>query len=419
MQVRLILNISRTLMLARLRQSVVAAAGVTFGITMFITLVSFMTGLNKMLDGLILNRTPHIRLYNEIKATENQPVNLSEEYRSNINIIHSVKPKERPLEIYNSQAIIKKLKEDDRVLGIAPKVTAQVFFNVGAIDLNGVINGVDVMAENRLFFFGDYVIKGDLRDLETVNNSIILGKGAAEKMLVDIGDVIQVTTARGERLPLKVVGVFQLGIADIDNVQSYASIQTTQKLLGVSNSYLTDINVKLKDLRLAPAMAKEYKNLFTVDAIDLQAANAQFETGTNVRNIITYAVSITLLIVAGFGIYNILNMMIYEKMDSIAILKATGFSGQDVKAIFISISLIIGITGGILGLVFGFILTSIINQIPFNTAALPAVKTYPINFNMLYYFIGIIFSLVTTYIAGFFPAKKASKVDPVEIIRGK
>jgi lipoprotein-releasing system permease protein len=419
MQGPLILNISRTLMLARLRQTVIAAAGVTFGITMFITLVSFMTGLNKMLDGLILNRTPHIRLYNEIKATEDQPVNLSEKYRRDVNIIHSVKPKERPLEIYNSQAIIRRLKEDDRVLGIAPKVTAQVFFNVGAIDLNGVINGIDVLAENRLFFFGDYVIKGDLRELETVNNSIILGKGAAEKMLVDIGDVIQVTSARGDRLPLKVVGVFQLGIADIDNVQSYASIQTTQKLLGESNSYLTDIQVKLNDLSLAPAMAKEYKKLFAVDALDLQAANAQFETGTNVRNIITYAVSITLLIVAGFGIYNILNMMIYEKMDSIAILKATGFSGQDVKGIFISISLIIGITGGILGLVFGFILTSIINQIPFNTAALPAVKTYPINFNMLYYFIGIVFAVVTTYIAGYFPAKKASKVDPVEIIRGK
>lgn len=419
MQLHLIINISKTLLLARLRQSVIAAVGVTFGITMFITLVSFMTGLNKMLDGLILNRTPHIRLYNEIKATENQPVDLSAEFKDAVNFIRSVKPKERPLEIYNSQAIIRKLQEDERVLGIAPKVTAQVFFNVGAIDLNGVINGIDVLAENRLFFFGDYVIKGDLKDLETVSNSIILGKGAAEKMLVDIGDVIQVTSARGERLPLKVVGVFQLGIADIDNVQSYASIQTTQKLLGVSNSYLTDIHVKLNDLSLAPAMGREYQKLFDIDAIDLQAANAQFETGTNVRNIITYAVSIALLIVAGFGIYNILNMMIYEKMDSIAILKATGFSGQDVKGIFISISLIIGITGGILGLIFGFILTSIINQIPFETAALPAVKTYPINFNGLYYLIGIVFAMITTYIAGYFPAKKASKVDPVEIIRGK
>ena len=419
MQRFLILNISKTLLSARLRQSVIAAVGVTFGITMFITLVSFMTGLNKLLDGLILNRTPHIRLYNEIKASENQPVDLSEEFKNSKNFLRSVKPKERPLEIYNSQAIMRRLKEDNRVLGIAPKVMAQVFFNVGAIDLNGIINGIDVLAENQMFFFGDYVIKGELRDLETVNNSIILGKGAADKMLVDIGDVIQVTTARGERLPLKVVGVFQLGIADIDNVQSYASIQTTQKLLGESNAYITDIHIKLKDLSLAPAMANEFEKLFRVDAIDLQTANAQFETGTNIRNIITYAVSVALLIVAGFGIYNILNMMIYEKMDSIAILKATGFSGQDVKRIFISISLIIGITGGILGLMFGYILSSIISHIPFNTAALPAVETYPVNFNPVYYLIGIVFAIITTYIAGFFPARKASQVDPVEIIRGK
>ena len=415
----LILRISRTLLFARLRQSVIAATGVTFGITMFITLVSFMTGLNKLLDGLILNRTPHIRLYNEIKASERQPVDRSAEYKDHVNIIRSIKPKERPLQLYNSQAMLRTLKNDDRVLGVAPKVAAQVFYNVGAIDLNGVINGVDVLAENQLFLFSDYVIKGDFRDLKTVNNSIILGKGAADQMLVDIGDVIQVTTARGERQPLKVVGVFQLGIAEIDNVQSYASIETTQKLLGESNSYLTDIHVKLKDLSMAPVMAREYRQLFNTDAIDLQAANAQFETGTNIRNIITYAASVTLLIVAGFGIYNILNMMIYEKMDSIAILKATGFSGKDVKSIFLSISLIIGVTGGFFGLIFGFALSSVISQIPFETAALPAVKTYPINFNSLYYLIGIVFAIVTTYIAGFFPALKASKVDPVEIIRGK
>ena len=137
------------------------------------------------------------------------------------------------------------------------------------------------------------------------------------------------------------------------------------------------------------------------------------------RNIISYSVGITLLIVAGFGIYNILNMMIYEKMDSIAILKATGFSGRDVKRIFLVIALGIGVFGGFLGLIFGFLLSSVIGQIPFNTSALPTVKTYPINYSPVFYIIGIVFSLITTYFAGFFPARKASKVDPVIIIRGK
>jgi lipoprotein-releasing system permease protein len=50
---------------------------------------------------------------------------------------------------------------------------------------------------------------------------------------------------------------------------------------------------------------------------------------------------------------------------------------------------------------------------------LPTIKTYPINYNPVFYIIGIVFSIITTYLAGFFPARKASAIDPVIIIRGK
>jgi len=419
MNILLLAQIAKTMLLARLKQSVIAAVGVTFGIMMFITMLSFMTGLNKLLDGLILNRTPHVRLYNEIKSTANQPLVLMDKEGKTLNMISSVKPVDRTPQIRNSVAIIQNLKKDPKVLGLAPKLITQVFYNVGSTDVAGVINGIDVLAENKLFYFSDYLIKGNMEDLNTMSNTIVLGKGAAEKMLVDVGDVIQVTTPKGARYSLKVVGLFQVGIADIDNVQSYASIETTQKLLGVSRNYLTDIQVKLKDLNDSPDMARLYAQVYSCDAIDIQTANAQFETGSSIRTLISYTVGITLLIVAGFGIYNILNMMIYEKMDSIAILKATGYSGKDVMKIFIMISIIIGLTGGFVGLIGGFTLSTIISNIPFNTPSLPTVKTYPVNFNPNYYYIGIVFSIVTTFIAGFFPALKASKVDPVEIIRGK
>jgi len=419
MNYKLIIDISRSLLLARWKQTLVAAIGVTFSITMFIGLLSFMSGLNDLLDGLIINRTPHIRLYNEIKPSELQPVNQSERFKDYHNFISSIKPKNELIEIQNSEAIMQFLANDDRILGIAPKITTQVFYNVGTIDLAGAINGIDVEAENKLFLFQDYVTQGNYIDLQNIPNSIILGKGLSEKMLASIGDVIQITTINGERIPLKVVGYFQSGLQDIDNTQSYASITTTQKILGESNSYVTDIQVKLKDILLAPELAQEYQKLFDLEAIDIQTANSQFETGSSIRTLISYSVGITLLIVAGFGIYNILNMMIYEKMDSIAILKATGFSGKDVNRIFIVIALSIGIFGGILGLLFGFSLSAVIDQIPFNTAALPTIKTYPINYNPKFYIIGGVFSIVTTYLAGFFPSRKASKVDPVIIIRGK
>ena len=419
MKFKLITQISQAMLKARLKQSMVAAFGVTFSITMFISLLSFMAGLNDLLDNLILNRTAHVRLYNEILPSPIQPIAKSTTYIGAYNFVKHVKPKNELLEIRNSEAIISVLKNDPNVRGIAPKTTVPIFYNVGAVNLTGVINGIDVDAENKLFMFQDYVVQGKTIDLKNTPNSIILGIGAAKKMLVQVGDNIQITTSNGRRFPLKVVGFFQSGIEELDKVQSYATLATTQKILGKPASYVTDIQIKLYDMNLAPALAKRYYTLFETEAIDIQTANAQFETGSSVRTLISYAVGITLLIVAGFGIYNILNMMIYEKMDSIAILKATGFSGKDVNAIFINIALTIGLVGGALGLLFGLGLSALIGEIPFNTASLPTMKTYPINYNPKFYLIGAVFSIITTYLAGYFPSKKASKIDPVDIIRGK
>ncbi|MBA4241478.1 MAG: ABC transporter [Sphingobacteriaceae bacterium] len=419
MNAKLIIDIAINLIRARLKQSIIAAVGVTFGIAMFVTLLGFMNGLNNLLDGLMLNRTPHVRLYNEVKPSTDQPVLISKEYKNNTNFIQSIKPKDRGREIYNSKAIINILKQDKRVIDVAPKVTAPVFFNTGSIEITGVVNGIDVPAEEHLFKVSDYIIEGNVFDLNNESNTIIIGKGLAEQMLVKVGDVVKITTIKGGLVSLKIVGIIQIGIAEIDNTMSYTSLRTAQMILGESASYITDIQVKLTDVMMSPETAKEYRAKFGIDAIDAQTANSQFETGSNVRSIISYAVGITLLIVAGFGIYNILNMMIYEKMDSIAILKATGFSGNDVKWIFISLSLIIGIVGGLFGLLFGFGLSSIIDNIPFETSSLPTIKTYPIDYKYTYYVIGFTFAVCTTTIAGLFPALKASKIDPVEIIRGK
>jgi lipoprotein-releasing system permease protein len=414
----LILELARALMFARGKQTMVAAIGVTFSITMFISLLGFMNGLNTLLDGLVINRTPHVRFYNQIKPNPNQPIDLSPELGSGINVIRSIKPSNSRLAIYNSEPILKTLSEDPRVRGVSSKIASQVFYNVGSIDLTGVVNGIDPEKETELFAFKDYVIVGNPEDL-LQTNSIILGKGAADRMLADIGNVIQVTTAQGNKAQLKVVGYYQSGLAEFDNGNSYASINTVQKMMGEPSSYLTDIQVKLYDFNEAPAFAREYRDIFEIEADDIQTVNAQFETGSSIRTLISYAVGITLLVVSGFGIYNILNMMIYEKLDTIAILKAIGFNSSDVKRIFITIALSIGLIGGAVGLFMGYLACLGIERIPFETEALPTVKTHPVDFNIKYYLIGGIFSLVTTYLAGFFPARKASSVDPVDIIRGK
>lgn len=413
----LLFKITRTHLLSRKKQTSIAALGVTFGIGTFIIMMGFMTGLNGLLDGLVLNRTPHVHIFNEIEPSKIQPIERS--LPGETHIIQSIKPKTNVAKVHNALPLMAELRRDKRVLGVTSQLSAKIFYAAGAIDLNGAATGIDVKEENRLYNFSNYVTQGEAMGLHRDKNSILLGAGVADKLGLKLGDKIQIKTPQGGLFPLKIVGIYQSGLAEVDNIQSFVNLETAQRLMGVGNTYVTDVNIKLHDVNQAVQFTNEVIRRFEVNAVDINTANAQFDTGTSIRNLITYAVSITLLVVAGFGIYNILNMLIYEKMDDIAILKATGFSGNDVSTIFISQAVVIGFVGGTLGLIFGFIGCWVISKAPFDTEALPTVKTYPVNFNPMFYVIGIVFAMVSTFLAGYLPARKAKRIDPVEIIRGK
>lgn len=232
MKIRHITEIAIALMLVRWKQTLVAAVGVAFSIALFISLLGFMEGLNTLLYGMVLNRTPHIRLYNDVIPSKLQPIDLSADYKSYHNFISSVKPANTRKEIYNAHHLMNKISQDERVVDVAHKITTQVFYNLGNIDLNGIINGVDADQEAKLFFFDDYVIEGNYKELKTIPNSIVLGKGAANIMQAKIADIITVTSTEGEQFSLKVIGFYQSGIAEIDIIQSFASLSTVQKILG-------------------------------------------------------------------------------------------------------------------------------------------------------------------------------------------
>lgn len=419
MKYSVILSISKTHLFSRKKQTIVASLGVTFGIAAYIIMMSFMTGLNGLLDGLILNRTPHIHLYNEENPSEIQPSNRVAEFQDKTIMVRSVKPKQGQQRIHNALPLMSYLKKMPEVKGVTSVVRAQAFYLAGGTRLNASLMGVNIHEEVEHYNLGDYIVDGKATDLSIHENGVLLGKGVAKKLSLNVGDLIQLITVSGEIYPLKIVGFYQSGLADIDNIQSYVNLKTAQRLMGESSNYITDINVKLFDMNKAPELAKVLGTNFRLKATDIQTANAQFETGSSVRTMISYTVSIVLLIVAAFGIYNILNMLIYEKMNDIAILKATGFSGRDVRQIFLSQAMLIGLMGGVLGLLIGYGVSVIIDNTPFDTEALPTIKTMPVNYDPMFYFIGVFFALVSTFFAGYFPARKAQKIDPVDIIRGQ
>ena len=110
--------------------------------------------------------------------------------------------------------------------------------------------------------------------------------------------------------------------------------------------------------------------------------------------------------------------MIYEKMTDIAVLKSIGYKNRDIRNIFMVEAVVIGFVGGVLGLIHGFLASFIASKIEVKLAGLVTLDHLTINFDPTFYAAGFAFALGTTALAGYFPALKASKIDPVEIIRG-
>jgi lipoprotein-releasing system permease protein len=414
---KLSFEIAKTHLISKPKQTIVAMLGVTFGIGMFIAMVGLMTGLNDFTEELTMTSSPDIHIYHDI--TQDRPTILEQVNEDGMNVVYNQKPKIETSKLRNATQIVQLIRQDPRVQGVAPTLSSQVFYNYGPVELNGTILGVDILEEDKLFDLRSKMKSGKIEDLKASNDGIIMGTGLARKLNVENGDRVVITTPQGNTMTLKVVGTFQMGIGAIDNVRSYANIATVQTILQRDQSYITDINIKLKDLHLAKAMAGEFQKVFGYKAEDWETANATMLTGVIIRNILTYSVSITLLIVAGFGIYNILNMTIYSKMKDIAILKAMGFAGKDVKRIFMIQSLTIGFIGSITGILIGFGLSTLISKAPFDGGDVISLDHLPVNFDLIYYVIGVVFGVTTTAIAGYMPSRKASRMDPIEILRGQ
>ena len=329
------LSISKTHLLTRKKQTIVAMLGVTFGIAMFILMISFMQGVNQFLEDTMLSATPDIHIYNDVKTDFSSSVagQYFKDSGQDVAVQHP-KPKEVTLNIKNAEGIMADLKRNPLVAAISPLLSTQVFYNYGPVQLNGFINGVNISEECRLFSLQEKMIDGKPENLLTADNGILMGKGLADKLNVRTGDLVSLATPTGSTMRFRIVGIFAIGIGTIDNVKSYVNLASVQQLLGKDRSYITDINIKLKNNKMSKTEAVAFARKYNYTSEDWETANSSVTASNLIRDTLTYVVSFTLLVVAGFGIYNIMNMTIASKLKDIAILKAQGFARRDIIQIF-------------------------------------------------------------------------------------
>ncbi|UXE66653.1 MAG: ABC transporter permease [Chryseotalea sp. WA131a] len=404
------IDIAFTHIFTRKKQTLVACLGVTLGVAVYLFMNSLSGGFSVYSRGEIFKNSAHIKIYKEDKISK--PFMES----SNENeLVAIVNPQITTLSktLVNPQGLLDKLKKQGFLTHAIAQVNVDVFYNNGKSQLKGTANGVNVLEADAMFNISSYMVGGSLKDLQGNLGGIVIGKGIAEKLNVRLNDNITVSSSYGITKTLKVKGIFSTGSALSDQSKSYINISTAQQFVKEGPSYVTTIYANTLNPDAAPDYAKVLQQLTEYKVDPWQVTNADVLSGDLVRNTMMGAISLSILVVAAFGIYNILNMTVMQKINDIAILKATGFSGGDVIKIFVTEALVMGFLGCLMGLVVGGILIAIMQNVWMG----PPVGYFPIYFSPQFFMSSFLLGILATLGAGYIPARKASKVDPVEIFR--
>lgn len=410
MKLKVNYQIALTHILSRKKQTLVAAMGVTVGIALYIFSNSIVVGVSDYSKRNLFKSAPHIRVYSEDVLS----IPLGDHSSANqVSVITNPRFTNSSRFLLNAGELTREVGALDFVQQVAPYAKVDLFYKSGQTQVKGVADGIQVAAADAMFDIRSTMLAGSLEQLGNDLNAIVVGKGVAEKLNLRVNDNVNLLSSEGIAKTMRVVGIFSTDNKAVDDSKSYINIVTAQKLLRETTSKITDLYVKVQDPDSAVFYAKQMQQLTKYKVEDWETANAEQLAQNKMLGTMTPLISFSILLVAAFGIYNIINMTITQKMNDIAILKANGFKAKDIVQIFVSESFIMGLVGTTAGLLIGTALVSVLSNVYIG----PPVGYFPVKFDAKLLVSGAMFGLIVSMGAGYIPARKAGKMDPVAIFR--
>jgi lipoprotein-releasing system permease protein len=407
----LVLDIAVTHVRSRVRQTLVGIFGVAMGVGFSVMMAALMEGSQRDFVAQLVDSLPHITISDERRSA---PVQPAETLYTAVGISGLTAPVIRP-GIKNPYAMVAAL--DGWLAGaVAPSVQTKAVIRFGGRDTAANITGIDPKREVSVSKLATQIKGGTLDSLYKASNAIILGDKLAAKIGARIGNTIVLVAGTGRPLACTVVALFHTGVSQYDENQSYTLLKTAQILSG-QTGLVNAIRIRVRDILSARETAAKVEAETGYKSVSWQEANEDLLSAFEIRNFIMYTVVGAILLVASFGIYNIISTITHEKTRDIAILKSLGFTERIVRRVFLVEAMLIGTAGMMAGWGLGYVLCLGLGTIEFKSPFIDATRL-PIYFTFTHYILAGAIALAASGVAGYLPARKASRVQPVEIIRG-
>ncbi len=408
----LILTIAWTHVRHRARQTLVAIVGVMTGVGFSIMMAAMMEGSQDDFIKTLVDALPHISITDELREPTRQPADMVYAAAE----IHGLTPEVRRPGIKNPMATIASLQS--WVPGaLTPSVQSKAVLRFAGRNLTVSIIGIDPRTEDDVSNLATHMRQGTLASLYRSSNAIILlGDRLAAKIGARVNSNITLASAEGASMNATVVGTFHSGFRMTDETTGYVLLKTAQ-VLEKQTGIVNEIRVRTRDPMAARLISERIGEETGYKSISWQEAQEDLLSAITLRNVLMYTIVGAILLVASFGTYNIISTITHEKTRDIAILKSLGFRDRTIRTVFIIEALLIGFVGAALGWLLGYLLTRGLAALEFKTP-FSDNNHLPVLYSVTHYMLATTVALVSSFVAGYFPARAAAKLHPVDIIRG-
>jgi len=319
--------------------------------------------------------------------------------------------------ITNPNEIMRVSRQFPDVISCSPVLRGTVSARAGFENATVDLYGIDPALHARTTDILRQLIDGRFDDFRNNTSAIIIGSRLAELLQTSVGDTVQLLAPNGEYWRFNVAAIARAGIGSIDSTRIYSHAKVAQALLQ-QPSGASMIIYKLRDRNRAPVLAGRFEALFQHDALSWQEREeSTLQLFLTLRMSVAITVSLIILL-AGFGIFNVLTMSVLAKIKEIAILRSMGYRRRDISAIFLWQGALIAAAGSVLGCVLGALMTWGVSHIPIRLRGLLYTNYFLVTWDWRHYAFATLLALLAVFIASYVPARRAAELAPVVTIRG-
>lgn len=381
-------------------QSLLLVLGVAVGVYVFVFMSALIGGLAVLLTDRTVGSIAHV----VVEPADRDPVSLVDGEGT---LLAVLKSSQRRATLQSAEAYLPILESTPHVAVVVGKVLGNGFMVKGEAVAPVQITGLEAKDISAIANIEANLVAGST---DLMLGTAVIGTGLAETLGIGVGQSLVIRSERDVEQSITIGGIFELGVAAVDDAAVYLNIRAARVLLDLPEG-LSRYEIKLDDLQQSRSVATEIEARTGLKATAWQEQNAQLLEGLTAQarsgDLIKGFALVTIII----GVASALLLSTYRRQSEIGIMRAMGASRGFVVFVFVIQGALIGLAGGLLGAGLGYL-----SLIPFPPPELTSGGGLPVDYRQGAYGAAILLTLAGAIAAAVWPAYSASRIDPVKAI---